>query len=290
MPSFQLVVRRGPKSGETFDLKAQTVIIGRDSTADIIINDPEVSRNHCRLILDRSYHLQDLGSTNGTFVDGQRLGGEPLRLSNGQILQLGSNVTLLYQEMQSGEEIVSTVMVDPEEESKVDVALPSYASTLDQDPVPEPIDRFSEPPEPFDLDPYAQVEESIPPADQPISAENRSNLLPGYDQEDEYLPFDLDRQEPARPPSGAAQNFNSNEAIAPPPASSTSLDAVPDLSPAAPADSSQVPASGPFWSTWTRTQWIIAGSVLAVILLAACCLIVLLAVVLAQNPELLNLG
>ncbi|MEM7800855.1 MAG: FHA domain-containing protein, partial [Chloroflexota bacterium] len=98
MPSFQLVVRRGPKSGETFELKAQTVIIGRDSTADIIINDPEVSRNHCRLILDRSYYLQDLGSTNGTFVDGQRLGGEPVRLSNGQILQLGSNVTLLYQE------------------------------------------------------------------------------------------------------------------------------------------------------------------------------------------------
>ena len=114
MPQYQLVVRRGPRAGETFELKSQTVIIGRDSTADIIINDPEVSRNHCRLILDRSYYLQDLGSTNGTFIDGQRLGGEPVRLANGQIIQLGSNVTLLHQEVETNTEIVSTFAGPPD--------------------------------------------------------------------------------------------------------------------------------------------------------------------------------
>ena len=114
MPQYQLVVRRGPRAGETFELKSQTVIIGRDSTADIIINDPEVSRNHCRLILDRSYYLQDLGSTNGTFVDGSRLGGEPVRLVNGQIIQLGSNVTLLHQEIEVDAGIVSTQMIPGE--------------------------------------------------------------------------------------------------------------------------------------------------------------------------------
>jgi pSer/pThr/pTyr-binding forkhead associated (FHA) protein len=108
MPQYQLVVRRGPRAGETLELKSQTVIVGRDSTADIIINDPEVSRDHCRLILDRSYYLQDLGSTNGTFIDGQRLGGEPAQLANGQVLQLGSNVTLLYQIIETVDVIEST--------------------------------------------------------------------------------------------------------------------------------------------------------------------------------------
>lgn len=131
MPQYQLVVRRGPRAGETFELKSQTVIIGRDSTADIIINDPEVSRNHCRLILDRSYYLQDLGSTNGTFIDGQRLGGEPVRLANGQIIQLGSNVTLLHQEIETNNEIVSTMVkgADEPDDLPVEAAPPVVASS-----------------------------------------------------------------------------------------------------------------------------------------------------------------
>lgn len=135
MPSFQLVVRRGPRAGERFELKTQTVVIGRDSSADISINDPEVSRNHCRLILDRSYYIQDLGSTNGTFIDGKRLGGEPQQLVNGQIVQLGSNVTLLYHEADADEEeppVLSTMTVVQErqrvETSPLD---PSDADIID---------------------------------------------------------------------------------------------------------------------------------------------------------------
>ena len=59
--------------------------IGRDPMAEITINDPEVSRRHARLIGTLSgYRIQDLGSTNGTFVDDIRLGGEPLDLNIGQ--------------------------------------------------------------------------------------------------------------------------------------------------------------------------------------------------------------
>lgn len=135
MPQSQLVVRRGPRAGETFELKSQTVIIGRDSTADIIINDPEVSRNHCRLILDRSYYLQDLGSTNGTFIDGQRLGGEPVRLANGQIIQLGSNVTLLHQEIETSESIVST-RIQTGGEEPAPAAVPPPLQQPPSNPVP----------------------------------------------------------------------------------------------------------------------------------------------------------
>jgi pSer/pThr/pTyr-binding forkhead associated (FHA) protein len=64
---------------------------------DIVLTDPEVSRQHARLILtDTGYQIQDLGSTNGTFVDGRRLGGEQVVLVPGVIITMGSNVTLVY--------------------------------------------------------------------------------------------------------------------------------------------------------------------------------------------------
>ncbi|NET73587.1 MAG: FHA domain-containing protein [Sphaerospermopsis sp. SIO1G2] len=127
MPSFQLVARRGPKAGEKFPLKTQTIIIGRDSTADIHLNDPEVSRNHCRLILEESaYYLQDLGSTNGTFVDSTRLGGEPAPLSNGQIIQLGSNVTLLFQQLSDDSDVMATMFSVNDQEKDADAVTELY--------------------------------------------------------------------------------------------------------------------------------------------------------------------
>ena len=185
MPSFQLVVRRGPKAGEKFQLKTQTVIIGRDSTADIHLNDPEVSRNHCRLILDESYYLQDLGSTNGSFVDGTRLGGEPVRLNNGQIIQLGSNVTLLYQELSDDSSVMATMFAMPGEELPDDDSTSLYdyesdpemqAAAAAQEPVyQEPAYQepaYQEPAyqEPAYQEPAAQYESSLP--DEPTMQES----------------------------------------------------------------------------------------------------------------------
>jgi predicted component of type VI protein secretion system len=66
--------------------------------ADIVVTDPEVSRQHARLTrTDGGYEIQDLGSTNGTFLDGQRLRGEPQPLSPGQVIKMGSNVSLVYE-------------------------------------------------------------------------------------------------------------------------------------------------------------------------------------------------
>ncbi|MFN8241777.1 MAG: FHA domain-containing protein [Bacteroidales bacterium] len=49
--------------------------IGRDSSNDIVINEPRVSRNHAIItgISDGTYEIRDLGSTNGTFVNGKRV-------------------------------------------------------------------------------------------------------------------------------------------------------------------------------------------------------------------------
>jgi pSer/pThr/pTyr-binding forkhead associated (FHA) protein len=93
----RLVVRRGPQPNQTYDLNKDVVALGRDITNDIVINDPEVSRHHCRLTrTPAGYTMEDLGSTNGTFVNGQRLAAIR-QLMNGDMIGLGETVTLIYE-------------------------------------------------------------------------------------------------------------------------------------------------------------------------------------------------
>jgi pSer/pThr/pTyr-binding forkhead associated (FHA) protein len=95
---YQLVVRKGPRPGQVFPLELDVLTIGRDPISDIVIEDPEISRQHAKVMRgDSGNALQDMGSTNGTFVDGKRLSGEPTQLKPGQVIMLGSNVTLVYQ-------------------------------------------------------------------------------------------------------------------------------------------------------------------------------------------------
>jgi len=95
--SFRLIVRRGPQPNQSYELNKDIVTLGRDITNDIVINDAEISRRHARLTFQGGkYVLEDLGSTNGTFVNGQRLAG-PRVLKAGEVVSFGEQIILVFE-------------------------------------------------------------------------------------------------------------------------------------------------------------------------------------------------
>ncbi|MFO7585548.1 MAG: FHA domain-containing protein [Anaerolineales bacterium] len=97
MAEFQLVMHSGPTPGKTFPMEGDVLTIGREANNAVAINDAEVSRKHAQLVLQGGkYVITDLGSTNGTFVNGQRLTGQHVLLP-GEIISLGEQISLLYE-------------------------------------------------------------------------------------------------------------------------------------------------------------------------------------------------
>lgn len=96
-PGAWIVVRRGPNLNAMFRLSKPVVTLGRDATNDIAINDPEVSRYHLRFTQEGlTYNVEDLGSTNGTMINGKRITGLN-SLSAGTALNLGDTILLSYE-------------------------------------------------------------------------------------------------------------------------------------------------------------------------------------------------
>ena len=72
-----------------YELDGRPATIGRRSSSDISLADPEVSRQHARIELaGPGYRLQDLGSTNGTLVNGRRIAGS-VTLADGDTIEVG---------------------------------------------------------------------------------------------------------------------------------------------------------------------------------------------------------
>jgi DNA-binding NtrC family response regulator len=92
---FHLVLVNTEQAGQSFPLRNETLKIGKAPDSDVVIDSPTVSRNH--LIIRRQgdrFLVQDLASTNGTFIDGAQV--REAYLKPGQLLELG-DVQLRFQ-------------------------------------------------------------------------------------------------------------------------------------------------------------------------------------------------
>lgn len=88
----RLVITSGPKAGLEVPLgSADSLSIGRSSESGLVIRDDYTSSHHARLSQRGDiWMLQDLGSTNGTFLNGQRLGDRPVQVHNGAAIKVGA--------------------------------------------------------------------------------------------------------------------------------------------------------------------------------------------------------
>lgn len=90
--SKELVLIRGDeRAGESFAVD-EVAVLGRSSQADIVVDDPYASEFHMRFMSgDEGLVLHDLGSTNGTYVNGRRVTA-PQLLVKGDAVQVGKTV------------------------------------------------------------------------------------------------------------------------------------------------------------------------------------------------------
>jgi hypothetical protein len=70
----RLVIENGLNKGGEYIVRKPVTLIGRNESCDLIVSDPLVSRRHCQILWDGVYcTVEDLNSTNGTYVNGQQL-------------------------------------------------------------------------------------------------------------------------------------------------------------------------------------------------------------------------
>jgi pSer/pThr/pTyr-binding forkhead associated (FHA) protein len=168
----QIVVVDGPNAGREFELSGSTVV-GRDQSAGLVIDDPEASRRHASLsVADATVTVEDLGSTNGTFVNGARI--SPAReLTGGDKVRIGTTVFEVRVEEDEPEAVQATrVGTDLPDLDSLQVTaprqLPDFTkeeqTITDTHAAPEPLDPPEAPaPEPVASEPIPPASSAPPP-------------------------------------------------------------------------------------------------------------------------------
>ncbi|MDX1686518.1 MAG: FHA domain-containing protein [Candidatus Promineifilaceae bacterium] len=288
MPSsmYKLTVRKGPQQGQAYPLVSSMVTIGRDPMADIVIADPEVSRQHARLTRTaEGYEIQDLGSTNGTFVDGQRLTGDPVRLESGQAISMGTNVTLIFEA--AADPMATVISSEPE------LDIPESPAEEEEEKPPAPAEK----PEPLpETGPFDEEEEAEPDAEATalefpsfeeeasLEEEEEGEEVPSFDEPEipEPAPYEpapqeqtiLDTEpespayahEQAEEEPGELPSFGSEEPAQEAPAERPLTEAQEELPPPPPSPPESTAGDN-------RNRNIIIAVVVILLLLCCCCIL-----------------
>nr|BFD84507.1 hypothetical protein StreXyl84_39080 [Streptomyces sp. Xyl84] len=136
----QLHVIAGPDAGGVHLLHGGQITVGRSADADVPLDDPDVSRVHCAVTVapDGRVSVADLGSTNGTALDGRPV-DRPVRFAPGALLRIGESVLRLTPS--AGPAARRETAPDGEGHARVAGPAPTDARTGDHRPVTGPWDR-----------------------------------------------------------------------------------------------------------------------------------------------------
>lgn len=150
--AFVLTMKAGPAPGLRIELQKRSLVLGRDPVCDIVVDDAEVSRRHARLIAQSGgYAIEDLGSTNGTFVDGDRI-RTVVTLRPGASLRLGETATFIYEAAAPDRVDTRDFNATPPSASQVVAARSLRAAPV----VPAPIAKPTPAPAALPAEPVAQ--------------------------------------------------------------------------------------------------------------------------------------
>jgi pSer/pThr/pTyr-binding forkhead associated (FHA) protein len=91
MPDVWLRVRQGPDTGREWRVTDE-LVVGRGGDSDVVLADPTVSRRHASVSAEgETAVVEDLGSSNGTFVNGDRV-VDPSRAAEGDEIRIGDSL------------------------------------------------------------------------------------------------------------------------------------------------------------------------------------------------------
>lgn len=119
---YRVVLEGGGTPGEEIALTRLRTVIGRDARADIVVNVPAVSRQHaCISQSDGQYILEDMGSSNGTYVNGELITGA-VPIQPGDEIRLGQAVRLVVEGPAEREAVqeAQTLLLSPDKTLLVD--------------------------------------------------------------------------------------------------------------------------------------------------------------------------
>ncbi len=136
----RLFARYGPERGRDVEFGSEATIgRGRDNT--VVLVSPEVSQKHARVRFDAgasAYYLEDLGSLNGTRLDGAAVEGRE-RLAGLHLLSFGDTAELFFVELDRGpQEPAASEIGDAADRTRVDAEAPTLPPGLRSPAAPRP--------------------------------------------------------------------------------------------------------------------------------------------------------
>ena len=210
MATAELVVAKGKRAGQRIKLPAGKFLVGREEDCHLRPNSDLVSRHHCVFITDEyAVRLRDLGSTNGTYINGEALHGSQV-LEDGMELEFGGLTFKV--------ELQASVAAEPPAGDAAAVVLDAPAAETSEDDSASDVAAASESPTVvnegetmYDMPAAPPVPESdtqFAPMQPPQMPQQPVGYPPQYAQQyPGYPPQGYPQQYPGYPPQGYPQQY-----------------------------------------------------------------------------------